>query len=70
MAPNGVLEDYHAIRVVFEASVPGDAPPPRVIEQDGTTSAVSWVPLEDISTGRLEVVELVRVAISAHARRD
>ena len=70
VAPDGVLEDYHAVRVVFEAAVPEDASPPRVVEQDGTTSAVSWMPLEDISTGRLEVVELVRVAISAHARRD
>jgi 8-oxo-dGTP pyrophosphatase MutT (NUDIX family) len=68
VAPDGVLEDYHAVRVVFEATVPDDAPPPRVVERDGTTSAASWVPLEDISAGRIEVVELVRIAIAARDR--
>ena len=69
VAPDGVLEDYHAVRVVFEATVPPDAPPPRVVEHDGTTSAVAWVPLDDIVTGRLEVVELVHIAIAAHEQR-
>jgi 8-oxo-dGTP diphosphatase len=68
VAPDGVLEDYHAVRVVFEATVPDDAPHPRVVEQQGTTSAAGWVPLEDISAGRIEVVELVRIAIAAKDR--
>ncbi len=62
-SPTGVLEDYHALRLVFEGSVPTDAPPPRVLERDGTTADARWVPLADVVTERLPVVDLVSWAL-------
>lgn len=46
-APDGTLEDYHGIHLVFAATVP-DAPL-RVTEADGTTDAVRWVPLAEVA---------------------
>ena len=65
-APNGRTEDFHALGVVYLAEVePGE---PRVVEEDGTTDAVAWVPLADIEAERIKVYGLVRSAIAA-ARR-
>lgn len=61
-APSGRHEDFHAIHLVFSGSVPGDAEP-RVVEVDGTTDAVAWVPLADVASGRVPVLDVVRVAI-------
>ena len=68
VAPDGVLEDYHAVRIVFEASVAGDAPVPRVVETDGTTADAGWIPLEAVAAGAVEVVDLVGVALAARER--
>jgi 8-oxo-dGTP pyrophosphatase MutT (NUDIX family) len=51
MAPSGRNEDFHAVHLLFEATVPADAEP-RVEEVDGTTDAVAWVPLAEIEAGR------------------
>ncbi|HWJ66992.1 MAG TPA: NUDIX domain-containing protein [Nocardioides sp.] len=60
-APNGRAEDFHAIGIIYRADVgPGE---PRVVEEDGTTDAVAWVPLADIAAGRLKVYGSVRAAI-------
>jgi 8-oxo-dGTP pyrophosphatase MutT (NUDIX family) len=44
----GVLEDFHGIHLIFEAAVEelfrGIAP--HVVEQDGSTGRVEWVPLQ------------------------
>ena len=48
VSPDGVLEDYHAIRLVFEGSVPPDAPEPQVQERDGTTAAARWLPVSEV----------------------
>ncbi len=62
-APNGRAEDFHAIGVIYRAEVgPGE---PRVVEEDGTTDEVAWVPLADVAAGRLEVYGSVRAAIEA-----
>ena len=63
-APNGRREDFHAIRIVYRASVPGDTEP-RVVEVDGTTDAVAWVPLTEVEAGEWQVSSLVRAAIAA-----
>lgn len=65
-APDGTLEDFHAVRLVF-AAIADDGRPPRVVEADGTTAAAAWVPVEDVEAGLVEVVELVRTALSARA---
>ena len=67
-APDGVLEDYHAVRLLFEADPPGDAPEPRVVEVGGTTVAVAWVPLGQVIGGQWDVVRTVADALAAHAR--
>lgn len=43
-APNGVLEDFQALRVVYTA-VCHEPTAPRVLDVGGTTQAASWVPL-------------------------
>ncbi|MBZ5735221.1 NUDIX domain-containing protein [Nocardioides sp. TRM66260-LWL] len=63
-APSGRQEDFHAVQLVFRASV-DVAATPRVLEVGGTTDAVAWVPVVDVEAGRLEVTELVRAGLAA-----
>ena len=63
-APSGRFEDFHGIHLVFRADVAGDAQP-RVAEVDGTTDAVAWVPVADIDSGRVEVLDVVRSALAS-----
>lgn len=67
-APSGRHEDFHAVHLVFAATVPADAEP-RVVELDGTTDAVAWVPLADVRAGSVEVLDVVRAALAAAERR-
>lgn len=60
-APTGRVEDYHGVHLVFAATVgEGD---PRVAEVDGTTDAAAWVPVADVESGSVPVLELVRHAL-------
>ena len=61
-APSGRIEDYHGVHLVFAASVAEDAVP-HVVEVDGTTDAAAWVPVADIASGRVEVLDVVRHAL-------
>jgi 8-oxo-dGTP pyrophosphatase MutT (NUDIX family) len=56
-APSGRLEDYHGVHLVHAASVADGEP--SVVEQDGTTDAVAWVPVADVASGDVPVLELV-----------
>jgi 8-oxo-dGTP diphosphatase len=60
-APSGRIEDYHGVHLLFSATV-GDGDP-RVLEVDGTTDAAAWVPVHDIETGAVEVLDLVHHAL-------
>jgi 8-oxo-dGTP diphosphatase len=62
-APGGRLEDFHAVNIVYEAEVPADQEP-VVREVDGTTDAVQWVAVADITSGVLPVTDLVRFALA------
>lgn len=62
-APSGRYEDFHGIHLIFAGIVPPDAEP-RVVEVDGTTDAVAWVPLVDIASGALPVTDVVRAALA------
>jgi 8-oxo-dGTP diphosphatase len=62
-APTGQTQDYHGIHLIFAARIPDDAVP-TVVELDGTTDAVEWVPLPDIVSGRVGVLEVVTHALS------
>jgi 8-oxo-dGTP diphosphatase len=62
-APDGRLEDFHAVNIVYEAEVPAGQEP-AVREIDGTTDAVGWVPVADITSGVVPVTERVRFALA------
>ena len=62
MAPSGRFEDFHGVHLVFAATVP-EAAEPRVVETGGTTDAVAWVPVADIESGAVEVLDVVRHAL-------
>ena len=65
-APSGRREDFHALQVVFGATVE-DAGEPRVLESGGTTDAAAWVPLAGLGEDR-EVRDLVHTALAARSR--
>ncbi len=62
-APSGRFEDYHGIHLLFAATVADDVEP-RVMEVDGTTDAVAWVPESEIVAGERPVTEVVRAALA------
>ncbi|NYG58786.1 ADP-ribose pyrophosphatase YjhB (NUDIX family) [Nocardioides daedukensis] len=62
-APSGRHEDFHGVHLIFAATV-ADGAVPRVVEVDGTTDEVAWVPIADIEAGRLEVLDVVRHALT------
>lgn len=66
-APDGTLEDFHGVHLVFAATVPADAEP-RVVATDDTTDAVAWVPLTEVASGALPVLEVVTAALTMDSR--
>jgi len=63
-APSGRFEDFHGVHLVFRGTV-DDAAEPHVVETGGTTDAVTWMPVADIESGALRVLEVVRAALDA-----
>jgi len=63
-APNGRHEDFHAVNLIFAATVPADAEP-VVVETEGTTDEVAWIRLADIESGAVQVTEVVRYALAS-----
>lgn len=63
-APSGRFEDFHAVSLVFAATVADDAEA-RLVEEGGTTDEVAWVPVADVEAGALPVLEIVRLALSS-----
>lgn len=61
-SPRGVLEDYHSVRLVFEAATT-DERVPQVLEADGSSDAAAWVAGSEIDSGAVDVVDLVRFAL-------
>jgi ADP-ribose pyrophosphatase YjhB (NUDIX family) len=64
---DGVMTDFHALRIVYDAWVPSDAPPPRVIEVGGSTVEAAWHPLARVLDGVVPVVAMVAEALADHA---
>jgi len=62
-APSGRYEDFHGVHLIFAATVDADAEP-RVAEDGGTTDAVAWVPLADVESGAVPVLDVVRYALT------
>ena len=65
-APSGRFEDFHGVHLVFRGTVPHDAEP-RVVETDGTTDDVAWVPLADVESGTVRTLDVVRSALEARS---
>ena len=63
---DGQLVDFHALRIVYDAWVAADAPPPRVVEVDGSTVEAAWHPLADVLWGKVPVVAMVSEALRDH----
>nr|WP_269329575.1 NUDIX domain-containing protein [Kineosporia babensis] len=67
-APHGRLEDFHALRLIYAGSVPVDQEP-EVIEVDGSTDEVAWIPVADFD--RVGAVPTAHEALAAwRAYRD
>jgi 8-oxo-dGTP diphosphatase len=66
-APSGRREDFHALQIVFDATVSGGEP--VVLEEGGTTDATEWVPLAELDDGSREVRDIVLRALTARERR-
>ncbi|MEO5662922.1 MAG: NUDIX domain-containing protein [Nocardioides sp.] len=64
---DGVMTDFHALRIVYDAWVPPDSPAPRVIEVGGSTVEAAWHPLSRVVDGTLPVVAMVGEALADHA---
>jgi 8-oxo-dGTP diphosphatase len=62
----GAEGERHAVRIVYDGWVGPDAPEPRVLETDGSTVDARWHPLDDVLSGGVPVVQLVRDALAAH----
>jgi 8-oxo-dGTP diphosphatase len=60
-APNGRLEDFHAIRLLYDGSVTGGEP--HVTEVGGSTDAAAWHPVEGLAD--LNLVSLVAEGLAA-----
>ena len=58
--------DYQALRIVYDAWVPPDAPEPRVVEVGGSTGDVAWHPVVDVRSGALPVTDIVLEALDDH----
>lgn len=58
--------DAHSLRIVYEGWVPPDAPPPRVLEVDGSTVEAAWQPVAGVLDGCVPTVALVKEALAAY----
>jgi 8-oxo-dGTP diphosphatase len=56
----------HSVRIVYDAWVAADAPEPRVVEVDGSTIDARWLPVEDVESGVVPTVPMVREALAHH----
>lgn len=63
-SPEGRLEDFHGVHLLFAARLPEGAEP-YVAELGGTTDAVEFVPRSRIESGTVEVLDVVRHAMGA-----
>jgi ADP-ribose pyrophosphatase YjhB (NUDIX family) len=58
--------DYQALRIVYDAWVPADAPEPRVVEVGGSTVDVAWHPVAEVMSGALPVTDIVVESLADH----
>lgn len=61
-APTGRLEDFHGVHLVYTCTL-ADGQEPRAVEVDGTTDDVAFVPVTEIESGVVPVLDVVRHAL-------
>lgn len=61
-APNGRQEDFHGIHLIYDGMLEPGAEP-RLTEVGGTTDDVAWVPVADITSGEVPVLDVVKHAL-------
>jgi ADP-ribose pyrophosphatase YjhB (NUDIX family) len=61
---DGRHSDYHAVRIVYDAWVPPDAPPPRVLEVAGSTVDAAWHDLAAVVEGAVPTTPMVLQALA------
>jgi 8-oxo-dGTP diphosphatase len=59
-APDGALEDFHAVRIIYRATVGSEAEP-AVVEVDGSSDAAAWIPVDELD--RYPVTGFVGIAL-------
>lgn len=59
-APEGRIEDFHGVHLVYGAQVTGE---PVVTELAGTTDAAAWVAVAEVESGAVPVLEVVLAAL-------
>lgn len=62
-APDGRLEDFHGVHVIFSAAL-AEGAEPYVAELGGTTDAVEFVPLARLRAGEVELHDVARHALT------
>ncbi|MGH3495865.1 MAG: NUDIX hydrolase [Nocardioidaceae bacterium] len=62
-APNGRIEDFHGIHLIFVTHLADPGQGAGVVETDGTTDAVEWVPVAAVLDGDIEVLPVVLHAL-------
>jgi 8-oxo-dGTP diphosphatase len=63
LSPSGVLEDFHGVHLLYDATVSSEHDEPQVIEVDGTTDAVAWIPVDQALREAFPAAEVVRYAL-------
>lgn len=63
LSPAGVLEDFHGVHLLYDASINSEEHQPRVIEVDGTTDAVGWIPVAEALSADFPAADVVRYAL-------
>lgn len=61
-APNGRTEDFHGIQLLYRVEIDGDQEP-TVIETGGTSDAARWIDIDQVRSGAIPMLDVVRVAL-------
>jgi 8-oxo-dGTP diphosphatase len=63
-APDGVTEDYHGIHLIFAARFVDPGQRPAVVEVEGTTDEVAWIPVAELHAGGVQTLEVVQFVLA------
>ncbi len=70
LSPQGVLEDFHGVHLLYDATITSAHDEPHVIEVDGTTDAVAWIPIAEALKSDFPAADVVRYTLDLVQRRS